>query len=102
MKGFGVGVGVGDGVGVGEGVGVAVGVGVGVPAGVAVGVGVPDGGVYVIASAGRFAAVVFSLESNRLEVSLAPSLPLMIQPKLVAGLFSHACASATICAELPL
>src|SRR3990170_1562468 len=94
MNGFGVGVGVGDGIGVGVGVGVAVGVGVGVPAGVAVGVGVPDGGVYVIASAGGFWPL--SLELNRLDVSFASSFPLMIQPKLVDGLSSHACTSATI------
>jgi hypothetical protein len=85
----GVGVGVIDGVGVGVGVGVAV--------GEAVGVGVGVAAVYWIVSTG---GLVLSRVSNRFAVVLVDSSPNTNQPKLVAGVFSHDCTSATICAEL--
>ena len=68
----------------------------GVTLGVAVGVGVgPD--VYSIVSTG---GLVLSRVSNRLAVALVDSSPNTSQPKLLTGLFSHDCTSATICAEL--
>src|SRR6266542_3246092 len=118
-KGVGVGVAVGVGVGVIVGVGVAVAVGVAVDVGVAVavgvavgvvdgvtvgvgvtvavGVGVGVGAVYWIVSTGGLA---LSRVSNRFAVALVDSSPRTSQPKLLAGLFSHDCTSATICAEL--
>src|SRR6266498_1250956 len=83
--------------GVGVGVGVGVIVGVGVAVGVAVGVGVGVDAVYSIVSTG---GLVLSRVSNRFDVGLVDSSPNSSQPKLVTGLFSHDCTSATICAEL--
>lgn len=44
--------------------------------------------------------LALSRVSNRFAVAMAVSSPNTSQPKLVAGLFSHDCTSATICAEL--
>jgi len=95
----GVGVVVGLGVSVGVGVGVfdGVGVGVGVAVGEAVGVGVGVDAVYWIVSTGELA---LSRVSNRFAVALPDSSPRTSQPKLMVGLSSHDCTSATICAEL--
>ena len=95
----GVGVIVGLGVSVGVGVGVfdGVGVGVGVAVGEAVGVGVPVDAVYWMVSTGGLA---LSRVSNRFAVALPDSSPRTSQPKLMVGLSSHDCTSATICAEL--
>jgi hypothetical protein len=90
-----VGVGVGGGVGVIDGVGVAVGEVVAV--GEAVGVGLPVGAVYWIFSTGGLS---LSRVSNRFAVAPADSSPKTSQPKLVAGLSSHDCTSAAICAEV--
>ena len=94
--GVGLGVGVAVAVPVGVAVAVAVAVGVVVAVGVAVGVGVPAG-TYVMASTG---GLVLSRVSNRLAVRFVDSSPNSSQPKLLAGLSNHPCASATICAEL--
>ena len=95
----GVGVIVGLAVAVGVGVGVVggVGVGVGVAVGEAVGVGVGVDAVYWIVSTGGLA---LSRVSNRFAVALPDSSPRTSQPKLMVGLSSHDCTSATICAEL--
>src|SRR6266404_224584 len=74
---------------------IPLGVGVGVTVGVGVGVGV--GAVYWIVSTGGLA---LSRVSNRFAVALPDSSPNTSQPKLLAGLSSHDCTSATICAEL--
>ena len=95
--GVGVIVGVGVGVIVGVGVGVKVGVAVGEAVGVGVGVGVDE--VYWIVSTG---GVALSRVSNRFAVTLADSSPNTSQPKLVAGVSSHACTSAVICGELQM
>src|SRR5207245_5800633 len=71
-------------------------VGVKVAVGVGVGVGV-SAGVYSMVSIGGLA---LSRVSNRFAVGLADSSPNTSQPKLLAGLSSHDCTSATICAEL--
>ena len=55
------------------------------------------GGVYVTVSTG---GLVLSRVSNRFDVGLVDSSPNNSQPKLLAGLFSHDCTSATICAEV--
>src|SRR6266480_4365393 len=96
--------GVGEAVGVGVivGLAVAVGVGVGVVGGVGVGVAVGGVGVgvdavYWIVSTGGLA---LSRVSNRFAVALPDSSPRTSQPKLMVGLSSHDCASATNCAEL--
>ena len=78
--------------GLGRGGGVTLGVAVGV--GVGVGVG-PD--VYSMVSTG---GLVLSRVSNRFAVVFSDSSPNTSQPKLPAGLSSHDCTSATICAEL--
>src|SRR6266496_431555 len=57
------------------------------------------GGVYWIVSTG---GLVLSRVSNRFDVGTADSSPNTSQPKLLAGLFSHDCTSATICAELQM
>src|SRR5262249_55188844 len=44
--------------------------------------------------------LALSRVSNRLVVTLVDSSPKTSQPKLLAGLFTHDCTSATICAEL--
>jgi hypothetical protein len=44
--------------------------------------------------------LALSRVSNRFAVALAVSSPNTSQPKLLVGLFSHDCTSATICAEL--
>src|SRR5438093_13016869 len=44
--------------------------------------------------------LALSRVSNRFDVVLADSSPNTSQPKLLAGLSSHDCTSATICAEL--
>jgi hypothetical protein len=76
---------------------VAVGVGVGVKVAVGVGVGVGvEGGVYSMVSMGGLA---LSRVSNLFAVGLVDSSPSTSQPKLLAGLSSHDCTSATICAE---
>jgi len=93
----GVGVVVGLAVAVGVGVGVVGGVGVGVAVGEVVGVGVGVDAVYWIVSTGGLA---LSRVSNRFAVALPDSSPRTNQPKLMVGLSSHDCASATICAEL--
>jgi hypothetical protein len=67
-----------------------------VAVGVGVGVGV-DAGVYSMVSIGGLA---LSRVSNRFAVGLVDSSPNTSQPKLLAGLSSHDCTSATICAEL--
>src|SRR6266446_9250861 len=74
---------------------IPLGVGVGVTVGVGVGVGV--GAVYWIVSTGGLA---LSRVSNRFAVALPDSSPNTSQPKLLAGLSSHDCTSATICAEV--
>jgi hypothetical protein len=94
-----VGLAVAVGVGVGVIAGVGVGVGVGVAVGEAVGVGVGVDSVYWIVSTGRSAV---SRLSNRFAVVLVDSSPNTSQPKLLAGLTSHDCTSATICAELQM
>ena len=93
----GVGEAVGVGVIVGLAVAVGVGVGVGVAVGEAVGVGVGVDAVYWIVSTGGLA---LSRVSNRFAVALPDSSPRTSQPKLMVGLSSHDCTSATICAEL--
>lgn len=99
----GVSVGVGVAVAVGVGVRVEVGVGVGVEVAiavavaVAVGVGLCVGSVYTMVSTGGLA---LSRVSNRFAVAAADSSPNTSQPKLLAGLSSHDCTSAIICAEL--
>ena len=93
----GVGVIVGLAVAVGVGVGVVGGVGVGVAVGEVVGVGVGVDAVYWIVSTGGLA---LSRVSNRFAVALPDSSPRTSQPKLMVGLSSHDCTSATICAEL--
>jgi hypothetical protein len=72
-------------------------VGVGVAVGVTVGVGVGVDAVYSTVNTG---GLVLSRVSNRFDVGLVDSSPNASQPKLLAGLFSHDCTSATICAEL--
>src|SRR6266566_1886378 len=62
--------------------------------GVGVGVGA---GVYSILSTG---GLVLSRVSNRFAVAMPDSSPNTSQPKLLAGLSSHDCTSATIGAEL--
>src|SRR5213083_576804 len=57
------------------------------------------GGVYSIVSTG---GLVLSRVSNRFDVGLVDSSPNTSHPKLVAGLSSHDCTSATICAELQM
>jgi hypothetical protein len=94
--GVGVRVAVGVGVGVEVAVAVAVAVGVGVRVEVGVGVGV-DVGVYTMVSTGGLA---LSRVSKRFAVARAVSTPRTSQPKLLAGLSSHDCTSATICVEL--
>ena len=98
-KGVGEAVGVGVIVGLGVGVGVfdGVGVGVDVAVGEAVGVGVGVNVVYWIVSTG---GVALSRVSKRFAVAPADSSPRTNQPKLVAGLSSHDCTSAAICAEV--
>src|SRR5882724_787266 len=96
-KGVGEAVGVGVIVGVGVGVFDGLGVGVDVAVGEAVGVGVGVDVVYWIVSTGGLA---LSRVSNRLAVALPDSSPRTSQPKLMVGLSSHDCTSATICAEL--
>jgi hypothetical protein len=93
----GVGVIVGLAVAVGVGVGVVDGVGVGVAVGETVGVGVGVDTVYWIVSTG---GVALSRVSKRFAVAPADSSPRTNQPKLVAGLSSHDCTSAAICAEV--
>jgi hypothetical protein len=93
----GVGVIVGVAVAVGVAVGVGVGVGVGVAVGEAVGVGLGVDAVYWIVSPGGLA---LSRVSNRFAVALVDSSPKTSQPKLVAGLSSHDCTSATNCVEV--
>jgi hypothetical protein len=44
--------------------------------------------------------LALSRVSNRFAVAIVVSLPSNSQPKLLAGLFTHDCTSATICAEL--
>ena len=44
--------------------------------------------------------LLLSRVSNRFTVWLVDSSPNTSQPKLLTGLFSHDCTSATICAEL--
>src|SRR6476661_3681676 len=44
--------------------------------------------------------LALSRESNRFAMAMAVSPPNTSQPKLLAGLSSHDCTSATICAEL--
>src|SRR6266478_8116067 len=44
--------------------------------------------------------LALSRVSNRFDVAAADSSPNTSQPKLLAGLSSHDCTSATICAEL--
>jgi hypothetical protein len=95
---------VGDAVDVAVAVGVALGVavggtvGVGLGVGVTVGVGVEEEIVYVMFNLGG----LVPLSRLRNCAALAPliSSPIMIHPKLVAGLETHACTSATI--PLPL
>src|SRR5437660_9283047 len=53
--------------------------------------------VYSIVSTGGLA---LSRVSNRFAVGLVDSSPNTSQPKLLAGLSSHDCTSATICVEL--
>jgi hypothetical protein len=53
--------------------------------------------VYSIVNTGGLA---LSRVSNRFAVAAADSSPSNSQPKLLAGLSSHDCTSATICAEL--
>src|SRR5437870_4685242 len=53
--------------------------------------------VYSIVSTGGLA---LSRVSNRFEVALVDSSPNTSQPKVLDGLSSHDCTSATICAEL--
>jgi hypothetical protein len=65
--------------------------------GLGVGVHLEGGGVYSIVSTGGLA---LSRVSNRFAVAISDSSPNTSQPKLLAGLSSHDCASATICAEL--
>ena len=74
--------------------GVAVAVAAGVDVGVGVGVAAA---VYWMVSTGGLA---LSRVSNRFAVGLVDSSPNTSQPKLLAGLLSHPCTSATICAEL--
>ena len=95
----GVGVIVGLAVAVGVGVGVVGGVGVGVDVGVVVGeaVGVGADTVYWIVNTG---GLPLSRVSNRFAVALPDSSPRTSQPKLMVGLSSHDCTSATICGEL--
>src|SRR5437773_3471639 len=57
------------------------------------------GSVYSIVSTG---GLVLSRVSNRFDVGMADSSPNTNQPKLLAGLSSHDCTSATICAELQM
>jgi hypothetical protein len=95
-----VGVTVGVAVAVAVGVAVAVAVGVVVAVAVAVGVGLGVGvgpAVYWIVNMGGLA---LSRVSKRFVVPSVDSSPITSQPKLVAGLSSHDCTSATICAEL--
>src|SRR5437660_262754 len=92
-----VGVGVGVRVAVGVAVAVAVGVAVAVAVGEAVGLGLGVGAVYTMVSTGGLA---ISRVSNRFAVGLVASSPSTSQPKLLAGLSSHDCTSAIICAEL--
>jgi hypothetical protein len=92
-----VGVNVAVGVDVGVNVAVAVGVAVEVAVAVAVGVGVGLDAVYWIASTG---GSMLSRVSNRFAVRSTDSSPRTSQPKLLDGLFTHDCTSATICAEL--
>jgi hypothetical protein len=106
-KGVGVGVVVGVGVGVAVAVGVDVGVAVGVTVGVAVAVDVGVGlavavgvGVAAVYSIVKTGGLALSRVSKRFAVELVDSSPRTSQPKLLAGLFSHDCTSATICAEL--
>ena len=54
-------------------------------------------GMYSTVSTGGLA---LSRVSNRFAVAMAVSSPNTSQPKLLAGLFSHDCTSATICVEL--
>ena len=97
-KGVGEAVGVGVIVGLAVGVGVGVGVvGVGVAVGEVVGVGLGVDAVYWIVSTGGLA---LSRVSNRFAVALTDSSPRTSQPKLMVGLSSHDCTSATICTEL--
>src|SRR5438874_2410191 len=78
-------------------VAVAVGVAVAVAVGLTVGLGLGVGAVYTMVSTGGLA---LSRVSNRLAVGLVDSSPSTSQPKLLAGLSSHDCTSAIICAEL--
>src|SRR5437867_4484587 len=96
-KGVGEAVGVGVIVGLAVAVGVVGGVGVGVAVGEVVGVGVGIDAVYWIVSTGGLA---LSRVSNRFAVALPDSSPRTSQPKLMVGLSSHDCTSATICTEL--
>ena len=62
------------------------------------GVGITLGpGMYWMASTGGLA---LSRVSNRFAVAIVVSLPSTSQPKLLAGLSTHDCTSATICIEL--
>src|SRR5467141_1513694 len=74
---------------------IPLGVGVGVAVGVGVGVGV--GAVYWIVNTGGLA---LSRVSNSFAVKTADTSHNTSQPKLLAGLSSHDCTSATIGAEL--
>src|SRR5436190_1513390 len=65
--------------------------------GAGVGVGVGPAGLYWMVSTGGLA---LSRVSNRFDVKISDSSPNTSQPKLVAGLFSHDCTSATISGEL--
>src|SRR5207302_3630944 len=94
--GVGVRVAVGVAVAVAVAVGVAVGVAVAVAVGEAVGLGLGVGAVYTMVSTGGLA---LSRVSKRFAVGLVDSSPSTSQPKLLAGLSSHNCTSATICGE---
>src|SRR6476659_11212926 len=61
---------------------------------------VGSGTLYVTTSCGRSVGSGFSREPRRRAVCVTASSPIMIQPKLLAGLASHVCTSLTIATEL--
>ena len=61
---------------------------------------IPPGGVYVIRSRGRSAALPFSLVSNRLAVWFAVSSPFISHPKFGPAPSTHCWTSATRAGEV--
>ena len=69
--------------------------------GAGVGRGLGEGAILgLVNSIVRIGGLALSRVSNRFAVAAAVSSPNTSQPKLLAGLSSHDCTSATICAEL--